>query len=534
MDQTNIIRVPDDLPTETDLCDAYQLELQSETGPPVRFGELVTGKGDHITTVVIFIRHFFCAYDQDYVHLISQRLTEAVLSSLPNSAGPTQVIIIGCGSPVGIVPSRVSISLTPPTRSAAERPWKSVHAFTKVFEANDNNESVFQAVVAPTLPHVLNGRSCNFFAYGHSGSGKSHTIIGYDFNHPDEFGLCLAAARHLSETLAGLNRDNEDPADELGIGIRMFELRKNTAFDLLNGRRKCYVREGNDGKTHIRGETEILEEGKVRVRPIVTKACWSFDDLRQELLAGLRLRATGTSTIHDQSSRTHAVLELEIVTRALLEARDAVVERQSELVPVAKRATDVYLEENIKGVIQDSDGRYVPNPDYRIDQARIDDAEAKKAEFESYVRNAEDKVQDVFQSCGHTCLGGNLVFVDLAGSEYYHDKTTSAVARTKQTPQELQEGRQINTDLLALKEVIRARALKQARIPFRSSPLTMVLRDHFLGSNTSDSYSAMILTVSPSTEQFAATMNTLKYGNLVGVAGGEKKKKKKEEEEETR
>ncbi|KAE8368535.1 P-loop containing nucleoside triphosphate hydrolase protein [Aspergillus caelatus] len=419
---------------------------------------------------------------------------------------------------------QVSISLTPSSRSATERPWKSEAAFTQVFEATDNNKSVFEAAVTPTLPYVLSGRSCNFFAYGHSGSGKSHTIIGYDFENPDEFGLCLAAARHLSDTLAEYNRDIDNPAEELAIGIRMFELRKNIAFDLLNGRCQCYVREGHDGKTHIRGETELLEEGKVRVRPIVTKACWSFEDLRQELLAGLKLRATGTSTIHDQSSRTHAVLELEIVTRALLEARDAVVQRQSELVPVGKRATDIYIEENTKGYIQGADGKYIPNPDYQIDQARIDAAEAKKAEFESYVQQAEDKVSDILNSSGHTCLGGKLVFVDLAGSEYYHDKTISTVPRPKQTPQEQQEGRQINTDLLALKEVIRARASKQARIPFRSSPLTMVLRDHFLGTNTTDSYSAMILTVSPSSEQFAATMNTLKYGSLVGVAGGEKKR----------
>ncbi|KAF5856147.1 hypothetical protein ETB97_007830 [Aspergillus alliaceus] len=419
---------------------------------------------------------------------------------------------------------RVSTSLTPASRSLTERPWKSEAAFTRVFEANDNNKVVFEAAVAPTLPHVLDGRSCNFFAYGHSGSGKSHTIIGYDFENSDEFGLCLAAARHLSDALTDLNRDISNPAEELGIGIRVFELRKNVAFDLLNKRCQCYVREGSDGKTHIRGETEVLEKGKVRVRPIVTKPCWSFEELRQELLAGLKLRATGTSTIHDQSSRTHAVLELEIVTRALLEARDAVIDRQSELVPVGKRATDIYIEENSKGFIQTPEGKYVPNPDYQIDQARIDAAEAKKAEFESYVQQAEDRVRHVFESCGRACLGGKLVFVDLAGSEYYHDKTTSAVPRPKQTPQEQQEGRQINTDLLALKEVIRARALKQARIPFRSSPLTMVLRDHFLGSNSSDSYSAMILTVSPSSDQFAATMNTLKYGNLVGVASGENKR----------
>jgi hypothetical protein len=421
-----------------------------------------------------------------------------------------------------------STSLSPPhtTKDTRSRPWTSNPVFTNIFEGHDTNKTVFDAVVSRILPRVLKGETCNFLAYGHSGSGKSHTIIGYDFEDPDGFGLCLAAARDLSAELDRLNETLEKgSADELGIGLRMYELRGNIAFDLLNDHCKCHIREGYDGQTHIRGETEVMPGGRVRVRPIVTKACWSLDDVRRELLAGLELRATGTSTIHDQSSRTHAVLEIEIVTRALLDARDAVIERQSELVPVAKRATDVYLEENMKAFVQTAEGKYVPNPEYQIDQALIDEAETRKAEFDGYVRNAEDRVDGVYKSSTLSCLGGKLVFVDLAGSEYYHDKSISGSApRAQPTPQEQREGRQINTDLLALKEVIRARALKQQRIPYRSSPLTMVLRGHFEPNGTVESYTAMILTASPEVSQYPATMNTLKYGNLVGVAGGDKAK----------
>lgn len=346
--------------------------------------------------------------------------------------------------------SHISMSITPST-TTRQCPWKSEATFAQIFEANNNNKTVFDAVVAPTLAQVLNGHTCKFFAYGHSGSGKSHTILGYDFDNPAKFGLCLSAARELSETLEHLNADNSDASSQLGIGLRMYELCKNTAFDLLIYRCKCHVREGYDGQTHIRGETEVLEGGRVRVRPIVTKACWSFDDFRRELLKGLELRTTGTSTVHDQSSRTHAVLEIEIVTRAFLDAREAVIERQSEFVPITKRATDIYLEENVKGLVQTPEGKFVPNPDYQIDQASIDAAEAKKAEFELYVQQAEQHVSNVFCSCRHSCLGGKLVFVDLAGSEYCHDKAAPSGARVKQTPQEQQEARQINTDLLALK-----------------------------------------------------------------------------------
>ncbi|EEP82332.1 conserved hypothetical protein [Uncinocarpus reesii 1704] len=421
--------------------------------------------------------------------------------------------------------SRFSTSIVCQSSPSRDRSWNSSNCFSRIFEASDGNRKVFETVVEPTLPQVLSGGTCNFFAYGHSGSGKTHTIIGYDYENPDQFGLCLAAAYSLYGTLEDLNaaqKPNGEIKKEgnmLGIGIRMYEMRKNTAFDLLNERRECYVREGPDGRVHIRGETEMLEGGKVRVRPVVTRACWNFDDLRRELQVGLQLRATGSSTVHDQSSRTHAVLELEIVTKSLLDARDAVIERESEFVPVAKRATDVYLEESANAYIKTPEGKYVVNPDCPPDQERIDAAEKEKEKFESYVKQAEAHAREIFESHSQKCLGGKLVFVDLAGSEYYHGKATSSSFAAKMTPQERQEGRQINTDLLALKEVIRARALNHTRIPFRSSPLTMVLREHF--SASTNSQSAMILTVSPSSEQFAATMNTLKYGNLVGVAGGE-------------
>ncbi|PKX95986.1 uncharacterized protein P174DRAFT_459468 [Aspergillus novofumigatus IBT 16806] len=86
-----IITRCDDLPEPKELAEAYELELQSQNGQPIRFGELVAGKGVHITTVVIFIRHFFCAYDQGYVRVVSRRLTDSL-------------IIIGCGDSQRIVP----------------------------------------------------------------------------------------------------------------------------------------------------------------------------------------------------------------------------------------------------------------------------------------------------------------------------------------------------------------------------------------------------------------------------------------------
>jgi hypothetical protein len=221
-----------------------------------------------------------------------------------------------------------------------------------------------------------------------------------------------------------------------------------------------------------------------------------------------------------------------VVSQPLIDARQTLYDRQSELVPVGKRATDISIEEQSKGFIRGRGGTgWVPNPDYRIDQARINAAEAEKAEFEARVAAAEANVDHVLRSgrVASPCLGAKMAFVDLAGAEYHRDKGSVALQMPKQTPQEQQEGRQINADLLALKEVIRAVARSdKARIPFRSSALTMVLREHFRppsaeggsdlpATTSSGSSSAMIVTVSPAREQYEATLNSLKYGSLVGA-----------------
>ncbi|KAI4870962.1 P-loop containing nucleoside triphosphate hydrolase protein [Hypoxylon rubiginosum] len=393
------------------------------------------------------------------------------------------------------------------------RPWTSPPAYKAIFRQDDDNATVYSATVAPAIPQVLAGGNCNFFAYGHSGSGKTHTIIGYEFKNERSLGLCLAASRKLFEALESLNQADDELG--LGIGFSLFELRKKIAFDLLNGRTECHIRQGSDGKTHIRGQTEVLEGGKVRVRPLSQRACWTFESFREELRHGLGKRAVGSSSVHDQSSRTHAVLRLEIVNRQLMEARDALVDRESELVPVGKRATDVSIEEQTKAVMRSAEGGWIPNPDYRVNQDRIDKAEAEKAEYEARVAAAEEDINAILSSSKTKCLGANMVFVDLAGAEYHQEKGAQAPL-AKQTPQERQEGRQINTDLLALKEVIRAWSSNQPRVSFRSSSLTMVLREHFLGGE--GGASAMIVTVSPADRQYSATLNSLKYGSLVGVA----------------
>ncbi|KAI5944467.1 Kinesin-like protein KIF2B [Manis javanica] len=102
-------------------------------------------------------------------------------------------------------------------------------------------------------------------------------------------------------------------------------------------------------------------------------------------------------------------------------------------------------------------------------------------------------------------LHGKISLVDLAGNERGAD--TAKVTRQRQL-----EAAEINKSLLALKECIRALGQNKSYTPFRASKLTQVLRDSFIGQNSS---TCMIATISPGMASCENTLNTLRYANRV-------------------
>ena len=94
--------------------------------------------------------------------------------------------------------------------------------------------------------------------------------------------------------------------------------------------------------------------------------------------------------------------------------------------------------------------------------------------------------------------------MDLAGSERGAD-----VAETKK--QTRMDGAEINKSLLALKECIRALDQDKKHTPFRTSKLTLVLKDSFIGNCKT----VMIGNISPSGSACEYTLNTLRYADRV-------------------
>ena len=70
---------------------------------------------------------------------------------------------------------------------------ESVYTYDKIFPAETDQKTIFSEIGLPLVKKFLSGYNSTIFAYGQTGTGKTHTIIGpleslFDDNN-DNFGL---------------------------------------------------------------------------------------------------------------------------------------------------------------------------------------------------------------------------------------------------------------------------------------------------------------------------------------------------------
>jgi len=378
-----------------------------------------------------------------------------------------------------------SVSIT--SEHTRVKTWKG-NGYSGVFQDREDNVEVFERVVAPMLSTILGGKSACCFCYGHTGSGKTHTVLGYG---PD-LGLYRLGAARMFESFGA----QEQPRGGLQMSVRFAELHCGRAYDLMDNRCECQVREDADGQVHFRKDPKVHADGRVVVRPMSSILCRSADDVASAVAVGSRLRVVGASSLHDQSSRSHAILEMEVVTEDLVAAREAVIHEESLLVPLGKQIEEINF--------QAAQGQDV-NLEDKEELQHLLRAQAEVLDA------AREHVAEVMHF-GPPCLGGTLVLVDLAGAE---NGAEADAAGRKQKPEEIREAKEINQSLLFLKEVIRALASGVGVAPFRSCRLTRVMR-HWLRDGCRCS---MVANVSTSDVQAAKSLNTLQYAALVASSG---------------
>ena len=85
-------------------------------------------------------------------------------------------------------------------KGTGSRQVKSSYKFDNIFTAFSSQEDVFEATLKPVIRDVLMGFESTVFAYGQTGTGKTHTMEG-DLSDPQQHGVIPRSAAAIFEAL---------------------------------------------------------------------------------------------------------------------------------------------------------------------------------------------------------------------------------------------------------------------------------------------------------------------------------------------
>lgn len=201
---------------------------------------------------------------------------------------------------------------------------KIVKTFTydRVFGMYSTQEEVFESMVLPIVDETLAGFNCTIFAYGQTGTGKTHTMEG-DIYCPENAGIVPRSVKAILEKL-------ESTGSEFTIRVSFLELYNEELQDLL----ASDITSGSEEKGRLR----LCEDAKKGVvcQNLEEITVLSVNDIFEILQRGIRQRQTAATLCNKNSSRSHSIFTMKIMIKETnVEGEEIVRHGQLNLVDLA-------------------------------------------------------------------------------------------------------------------------------------------------------------------------------------------------------
>ncbi|ORY60832.1 P-loop containing nucleoside triphosphate hydrolase protein [Pseudomassariella vexata] len=203
-------------------------------------------------------------------------------------------IIVHAGSTDDGKPSTL-VRIPSPKNEAEEFTF----AFNSVYDMSTTQEELFTAEVAPHLKSLFQGLDVTIFAYGVTGTGKTHTMRG---------GLKLAERGVIPRLLSGVYRRAKKIAKDsngettVSVALSYYEIYNDKVFDLFE-------------PPEIRTPSGLpLREayGKTVVVGLSERPCEDLKDFERLYIEANNNRVTAATKLNAHSSRSHAILRVKV------------------------------------------------------------------------------------------------------------------------------------------------------------------------------------------------------------------------------
>jgi kinesin family member 15 len=345
------------------------------------------------------------------------------------------------------------------------------YSFDKVFEPSSTQEEVFTNV-RDLIDDGLKGYNTTIFAFGMTGSGKTHTISGPSATDANA-GIVPRTVHHVFSSL------RKQASQQRDYGAMVFltftELYNNTFYDLLASSIPAddtYNEYQSSAKVLCSANPGALKLQEHPVRgmqlvgsPTLRLPVTSAEETLQLINRGYKLRATASTNLNDRSSRSHTVLSLEVVSNTMVSNEEGnPLEAGKAITHVGKiNLVDLAGSERVK----------------------VSGAVGQTLEEAKQINKALSVLGDVLNSLSKL-----------------HSHSDSP---TKVPPEESSESRHKAKG--ATESPLPRKFNKLSHVPYRNSKLTMLLKDS-LGGNAK---TMMIATIRPGSSFYQQSLTSLQY-----------------------
>nr|XP_009401321.1 PREDICTED: kinesin-like protein KIN-4C isoform X1 [Musa acuminata subsp. malaccensis] len=211
----------------------------------------------------------------------------------------TTELLIGCTDCVTVVPGEPQVQI-------------GSHAFTfdHVYGSSGSPYSIFKECVLPLIDALFHGYNATVLAYGQTGSGKTYTM---GTNYTGE-GNCGGIIPEVMDTIFTKIDALKDRTEFL-VRVSFIEIFKEEVFDLLDPQSHAAMRTevASIAKpTLSRAPIQIRETaaGGITLAGVTEAEVRSKEEMASYLTRGSISRATGSTNMNSQSSRSHAIFTI--------------------------------------------------------------------------------------------------------------------------------------------------------------------------------------------------------------------------------
>ncbi|XP_044267828.1 kinesin-like protein Klp61F [Tribolium madens] len=180
--------------------------------------------------------------------------------------------------PSGSTENKTSIirHITPREIVIKNGPTDKKYIFDHVFNENASQLEVYETAVAPYVSSIPEGYTCTVFAYGQTGTGKTHTMFGEhdlgldcDLRTDTSIGIILRATQQLFIALGKLNEKTD-----YTVRFSFIQIIKEEVLDLL------------DDSTPLRVYDDPLSKSSAYTKSMAKLTVFNVDDVNEWINVG--------------------------------------------------------------------------------------------------------------------------------------------------------------------------------------------------------------------------------------------------------